>query len=231
MASRKVSILAVDDDVRILRMMQRTLELEGYHVISANNGQSVLNMFDQEDLDLVLLDVMLPGMDGYTVCRRIREFSNTPVVMVTAKASEEEKLQGFEAGADDYVTKPFSSRELTARVHAVLRRSKLWEEQLSSFRNGELEVDFAQQRVRIDGHEANLTATEYRILCYLAINADRVVTPNQILANVWGETYYGETHLLQVYIARVRRKIGDNPRDPLYIMTKSGIGYMMRKQA
>lgn len=230
MSRRKTSILAVDDDVRVLRMMHRILEMEGYRVVDASDGESVLDIYDEENPDLILLDVMLPDIDGYTLCRRIREFSRTPVVMVTAKGNDKEKIQGFDAGADDYVTKPFSSVELTARVRAVLRRTSLWEDRDSAtFHLDDLKVDFTRRRVTVADRETGLTATEYRVLCYLAGNAGRVVTPDQILEHVWGEEYSGETHLLQVYIARLRKKIWDDSRNPRYILTRPGIGYMMRK--
>ncbi len=229
MASRKVSILVVDDDVRILRMMQRMLELEGYRVLTASNGEAALAVFDEEIPDLVLLDVMMPGMDGYTVCQYIREFCQIPIIMVTAKGNDEEKVQGLDAGADDYVVKPFSSRELVARVKAVLRRAKLWDERPEpAFHFNGLVIDFARHRVTIGGQEVNLTATEYKLLSYLARTAGRVVTPGQILEKVWGKGYLGETHLLQTNMARLRQKLKDDPRNPRYIMTKPGIGYIMK---
>ncbi|MBA7551471.1 Transcriptional regulatory protein WalR [subsurface metagenome] len=230
MPSRKASVLVVDDDVRMLRMMQRILELEGYRVLMASNGQAALDVFNEEPA-LVLLDIMMPDMDGYTVCRRIREFSQIPIVMVTVKGNEEEKVEGLDAGADDYVTKPFSSRELTARVRAVLRRTKLWEERPEpAFRFGDLVVDFASHRVTLGEEEITLTATEYRILSYLARNAGRVVTPDNILSSVWGEEYRGEAHLVQVNIARLRKKLKDDVKNLRYILTKPGIGYIMPKQ-
>jgi len=231
MPSRKASVLVVDDDVRILRMMQRILELEGYRVLMASNGKAALDVFNEEEPALVLLDIMMPDMDGYTVCRRIREFSQIPIVMVTVKGNEEEKVEGLDAGADDYVTKPFSSKELTARVRAVLRRTKLWEERPEpAFRFGDLVVDFASHRVTLGEEEITLTATEYRILSYLARNAGRVVTPDNILSSVWGEEYRGEAHLVQVNIARLRKKLKDDVKNLRYILTKPGIGYIMPKQ-
>jgi len=231
MPSRKASVLVVDDDVRMLRMMQRILELEGYRVLMASNGKAALDVFNEEEPALVLLDIMMPDMDGYTVCRRIREFSQIPIVMVTVKGNEEEKVEGLDAGADDYVTKPFSSKELTARVRAVLRRTKLWEERPEpAFRFGDLVVDFASHRVTLGEEEITLTATEYRILSYLARNAGRVVTPDNILSSVWGEEYRGEAHLVQVNIARLRKKLKDDVKNLRYILTKPGIGYIMPKQ-
>jgi len=151
--------------------------------------------------------------------------------MVTVKGNEEEKVEGLDAGADDYVTKPFSSKELTARVRAVLRRTKLWEERPEpAFRFGDLVVDFASHRVTLGEEEITLTATEYRILSYLARNAGRVVTPDNILSSVWGEEYRGEAHLVQVNIARLRKKLKDDVKNLRYILTKPGIGYIMPKQ-
>ena len=230
MPSRKVSALVIDDDVRMLRMMQRILELEGYRVRTASDGKAALDAFVEENPDLVLLDIIMPDIDGYVICQNIREFSQIPIIMVTAKDNNEEKVEGLDTGADDYITKPFAANELTARVRAVLRRTKLWDERPEPvFHSGDLVIDFARHRVTLGNQELNLTATEYRILSYLARNADRIVTPDQILQKVWDKEYIGETHVLQVNIARLRQKLRDNPRNPKYILTRSGIGYMMRK--
>jgi len=226
----KVSTLIVDDDIRMLRMMQRILELEGYRVRTASDGKAALDAFDEEDPDLVLLDIMMPDIDGYAICQNIREFSQVPIIMVTSKDNNEEKVEGLDAGADDYITKPFAANELMARVRAVLRRTKLWDERPEPvFHSGDLVIDFARRRVTLGNQEVNLTATEYRILSYLARNADRIVTPDQILQKVWDKEYIGETHVLQVNIARLRQKLRDNPRNPKYILTRSGIGYIMRQ--
>ncbi len=230
MPSRKTCVLIVDDDVRMLRMMQRALELEGYRVLTSGNGKAALDTFDSETPDLILLDIMLPFMDGYTVCQRIREFSDTPIIMVTARDSSEEKIEGLNAGADDYITKPFSSSELAARVRAVLRRTALWNERPEPvFTSRELSVDFARHRVVLSGQDVNLTATEYKLLSYLARNSGLVLTPEQLLEKVWGKEYPGETHLLQVNIARLRQKLKDNARKPRFILTRPGIGYIITK--
>ena len=230
MPSQKASVLVVDDDIRILHMLRRMLELEGYKVLIVNSGEAALNMFDEESPDLVLLDVMMPDVDGYTVCKSIREFSQIPIIMVTAKGNDEEKVQGLDAGADDYVAKPFSASELAARVRAVLRRTTLWDEHPEpAFRSHDLVIDFTHHRVTLSGCEVNLTATEYRLLSYLARNAERLVTPDQILEKVWGKNYLGETHLLQVNMSRLRHKLNDEARNPTYILTRPGIGYMMKK--
>lgn len=231
MPSRKVSVLVVDDDIHILRMLQRMLELEGYRVLTASSGVAALDIFDEKTPELVLLDIMLPDMDGYTVCRNIREFSQLPIIMITAKGNDEEKVQGLDAGADDYVTKPFSANELVARMRAVLRRTRLWDEHPEpAFSFQDLVIDFVRHRVTAGSQEVNLTATEYRLLAYLVHNAGRVVTPDQIIQAVWGEEYIGEAHLLQVNMARLRQKLKDDARNPKYILTKSGIGYMMQQK-
>lgn len=232
MSSKKVSVLVVDDDVHILRMIRRILVMEGYRVITASDGESALDVLDDESPDLVLLDVVMPGMDGFTVCRSIREFSQIPIIIITANDSDVEKVQGLEAGADDYVTKPFSTSELIARVRAVLRRAAFWyEAPESEFRSHELMIYFDRHKVTLDNQEVNLTATEYRLLAYLARNADMVVTPDQILERVWGKEYVGEVHILQVNIARLRQKLNDDAKNPRYILTRTGIGYTMLKQA
>ena len=230
MSSRKASVLVVDDDAHMLLMMQRVLELEGYRVLKVSNGEAAIDMLVEETPELVLLDIMMPTVDGYNVCRQIREFSQIPIIMVTAKGSDEEKVEGFDAGADDYVTKPFSAEELTARVRAVLRRTKLGDERSESpFQSDALVIDFAQHRVTLSGQEVNLTATEYRLVSYLARNAGQVLTSAQILEKVWGEDYFGEIHVLQVNMARIRKKMGDDPKAPRFITTRTGIGYMFLK--
>jgi DNA-binding response OmpR family regulator len=211
--SRKASVLVVDDDDNILRMIQRILELEGYQVLKASSGETALKVFDDENPELILLDIMMPDMDGYTVCRNIREFSPVPIIMVTAKGNDEEKVKGLDAGADDYITKPFSSKELVARVRAVLRRATLWDEypELTAHPNDfiidDLIIDFARHRVTVRDREVKLTATEYRLLSYLVRNAGRVVTLEQILQAVWGKEYVSEHHLLRVNITRLQQKL------------------------
>ena len=231
MPSRKTSVLVVDDDIRILRMLQRMLELEGYQVLTASSGVAALDIFDEKTPELVLLDIMLPDIDGYTVCQNIHEFSQIPIIMITAKDGDEEKVRGLDAGADDYVTKPFSANELVARVRAVLRRTRLWDEHPEpAFSFQDLVIDFVRHKVTAGSQEVNLTATEYRLLAYLVHNAGRVVTPDQIIEAVWGEEYIGEAHLLQVNMARLRQKLKDDARNPKYILTKPGIGYMMQQK-
>ena len=232
MPSKKISVLVIDDDVRMLRMMKRILELEGFQVLIASSGEASLKIFEKETPDLVLLDIMMPGMDGHTVCQRIREFSQVPIIMVTAKDEDNDKVNGLNIGADDYITKPFSASELVARVKAVLRRVKNQGKPPEAiFRYQDLVIDFASHRVMVGNHELKLTSTEYKLLSYISCNAGRVVTPDQLLNKVWGEEYIGAPHLLQVNIARLRKKLGDNAKNPAYILTRPGIGYIISRPA
>jgi DNA-binding response OmpR family regulator len=232
MPKTKSLILVVDDDIRILRMVKRMLELESFEVITADDGEAALKAFDQDTPALVLLDIMMPDMDGYQVCQRIREFSKVPVIFVTARGEDKEKVEGLNIGADDYVTKPFSAGELAARIRAVLRRSEdQVQPQETIFRYKDLVIDYTSRRVTMNDQELKLTSTEYKMLSYIAQNAGRLITPDQLLNNVWGEEYVGAAHLLQVNIARLRKKLGDDAKNPEYITTRSGIGYMISKSS
>jgi DNA-binding response OmpR family regulator len=229
-SSKTTLILIVDDDIRMLRMMKRMLELENFQTINANSGEAALKAFEKETPDLVLLDIMMPDMNGYTVCQHIREFSDVPIIMVTAMGEDKQKVEGLDIGADDYVTKPFSASELAARVRALLRRTNSQERQSNSmFRYQDLVIDYGSNQVSINNEELILTSTEYRLLSYLSQNAGRVVTPDQLLSKVWGEAYLGTPHLLQVNIARLRKKLKDDAKNPTYILTRPGIGYIMSK--
>jgi DNA-binding response OmpR family regulator len=213
-------------------MVKRMLELENFEVITADDGETALKAFDQETPALVLLDIMMPDMDGYQVCQRIREFSKVPVIFVTARGEDKEKVEGLNIGADDYVTKPFSAGELAARIRAVLRRSEdQVQPQETVFRYKNLAIDYTSRRVTMNDQELKLTSTEYKMLSYIAQNAGRLITPDQLLNNVWGEEYVGAAHLLQVNIARLRKKMGDDAKNPVYITTRSGIGYMISKSS
>jgi DNA-binding response OmpR family regulator len=230
MPKKKALILVVDDDIRMLRMMKRMLELEDFEVITASGGDIALKLFEKESPALVLLDIMMPDMDGYAVCRRIREFSQVPIIMVTARGDDKEKVEGLNIGADDYVTKPFSASELAARVRAVLRRiGSNDSRQQAVFHCKDMVIDFTARRVMVNDRELKLTSTEYKMLSYMSLNAGRVVTPDQLLNKVWGEEYIGAAHLLQVNIARLRKKLGDDAKKPSYILTRPGIGYIISK--
>ena len=232
MPIRKTTILTADDDPQLLRLIARNLELEDYQVLVASDGQQALEQIEQHAPDLVLLDVMMPRMDGFTVCQRVREFSPVPIIIVTARGQDQDKVRGLDLGADDYLTKPFSIEELLARVRAALRRAQFTaSEQAHAMHTtttiGDLTIDFAQHLVTMGGREIELTPTEYRILAYLAQNAGHVMTQDLLLEHIWGTEYVGEGHMLQVNINRLRHKIEPDPMHPRYILTKVGIGYLL----
>lgn len=232
MPGKKTTILAADDDPQLLRLMTRNLQLEGYDVLAASDGQQALELIENNALDLVLLDVMMPKMDGFTVCYRVREFSAVPIIIVTARGQDQDKVRGLDLGADDYLTKPFSVDELLARVRAVLRRAQFTAREnaqglRASTTTGDLAIDYSQHLVSMAGSEMSLTPTEYRIIAYLAQNAGRVVTQDLLLEHVWGPEYLGESHMLQVNINRLRRKLEADPTQPRYILTKVGVGYSL----
>jgi len=226
--SRKASILVVDDEPHVLKLIKANLESSGYKVLTAEDGEQALQLVENERPDLIVLDLMLPKMDGYAVCRRVREFSAVPVIMLTARSAQVDLVHGFEVGADDYLTKPFSVAELLMRVQAVLRRSK-WPEELlgrQSFAAGPIEIDFAQHRVTVSGEAVKLTPTEYRLLSYLASNANRVILHRELLRAVWGPEYGEETEYLRVYVRYLRQKLEPDPAVPRYLLTQPGAGYM-----
>ena len=235
MPAKKTTILAADDDPQLLRLVTRNLQLEGYDVLAASDGQQALTQIEQQMPDLVLLDVMMPKMDGFTVCHRVREFSTVPIIIVTARGQDQDKVRGLDLGADDYLTKPFSVDELLARVRAVLRRTQFTIKDHTQGLQpaatiGNLEIDYSQHLVKMAGQEITLTPTEYRILAYLAQNAGRVLTQDLLLEHVWGGEYLGESHMLQVNINRLRRKLEADPAHPRYILTKVGVGYYLTAQ-
>lgn len=226
MVHKKACVLVVEDDPRVLRLEQLVLEKEGYTVVTAGNGEEALDTLTEITPSLIVLDIGLPGMDGFTTCRRIREFSQVSIIMVTGRDFNEDKVNGLEIGADDYITKPFSPNEMAARVKAALRRASISNEVMEPIvQVGDLFLDFASNRVMLHNREVLLSDTEYRLLCYLARNAGRIVTRDQILERIWGEEYVGEDHLLHVTIGRLRQKLEDPARKPRYILTRRGIGY------
>ncbi|HEX8032333.1 MAG TPA: response regulator transcription factor [Ktedonobacterales bacterium] len=235
MPAKKTTILVADDDPQLLRLITRNLQLEGYEVLAASDGQQALDAIEAHAPDLVLLDVMMPRMDGFTVAERVREFSAVPIIIVTARGQDQDKIRGLDAGADDYLTKPFSVDELLARVRAVLRRARLLGNESgqgarTTMSTGDLTIDFAQHMVTMQGKEVTLTPIEYRLLSYLMQNAGRVVTHDLLLEHVWGAEYVGESHLLQVNMNRLRRKIEPDAAHPHYILTKAGVGYIFPGQ-
>jgi two-component system, OmpR family, KDP operon response regulator KdpE len=226
----RARILVVEDEPRLLRLVRSLLQSEGYDVVAATTGEEALEVAKVEALDLVLLDLLLPGaVDGYEVCRRIRESSNVPIIMLTARAQENDKLRGFDLGADDYLTKPFSSRELLARVKALLRRNSLHREPDvdAVVTSGALTVDLDRRRVTLGGKEVSLTPTEYSLLAELAQNAGKVMMHSELLARVWGSEYRDETEYLRTYIRYLRRKVEPDPSHPRYILSRPGIGYYL----
>ena len=230
MTARKQVILTADDDPQLRRLVARSLELEDFQVLTAADGAEALSMIEAQTLDLALLDVMMPKMDGFTVCQKVREFSSLPIIIITARGQDDDKIKGLNFGADDYLTKPFNIDELIARVRAVLRRTQFSpQEQVYAVRTvttiGALTIDYSQRLVTIGGEEIVLTPTEYRVLAYLLQNAGRVITHDLLLEHVWGEEYIGESHMLQVNVNRLRRKIEPDPLHPRYLLTKVGIGY------
>lgn len=234
MPAKKTTIVAADDDPQLLRLVTRNLQFEDYAVLAASDGQQALELIEAQAPDLVLLDVMMPKLDGFSVLERVREFSAVPIIIVTARGQDQDKIRGLDLGADDYLTKPFSVDELLARVRAVLRRTQLnarEDNAGSGFQTkttiGDLRIDYAQHRVTMGECEIALTPVEYRLLAYLAQNAGRVVTQDLLLEHVWGEEYVGESHLLQVNINRLRRKLEPEAPRSRYIQTKLGIGYLL----
>lgn len=223
------TILIVDDEPRYLRLMEANLVTEGYHVYKATNGQEAVDITAEKHPDLVLLDVMMPVLDGFDACERIREFSNVPIIVVTARGSEADRVRGLDLGADDYIVKPFSATELMARVRAVLRRAQASGSafQQSSFTHGNLRIDFARAEVFRDEKIVYLSATEYRLLLQFAQNIGSVLTSEQLLADVWGNEYREDKEILWVSISRLRQKLEDDPKNPQHIVTRSGLGYTM----
>ncbi|MBI3969948.1 MAG: response regulator transcription factor [Chloroflexi bacterium] len=229
MPANRAHILVVDDEPRYRKLIRFNLEAAGYRVSSAADGEEALAALAAEMPDLMILDLRLPGIDGFAVCERVREFATLPIIVLTALAAEADKVRGLRLGADDYVTKPFSAQELLARVEAVLRRQRLAAVPARApvFTTGELSIDFAACRVTLRGQEVKLTATEYRLLQCLAVHPGRVLTQDELLSRVWGPEYRGQYEGLRVFIGRLRRKLEDDAHQPCYIVNRPGIGYCL----
>ncbi len=220
-------ILVVDDEERMLRFIRLNLEHDGFQVIEAVKGHEALDKMRTGMPDLILLDVMLPDMDGFEVLKMIREISTVPVIMLTAKGEEDDRVKGLELGADDYVTKPFSPRELVSRVKAVLRHVEVeggGEEEVLQI-DDRLKIDFNRREIFVDGELVKLRPTEYRLLYHLVQNAGWVLTYDQILSRVWGYEYRDEPHYVRLYINYLRQKLEEDPSNPKYILTERGVGY------
>jgi DNA-binding response OmpR family regulator len=224
------TILVVDDEPRYVSLVEINLTTDGYQVRTASDGQQAVDSVAEDQPDLLLLDIMMPVMDGFTACERIREFSSVPIIILTAKGEERDRVRGLDAGADDYIVKPFSAQELLARVRAVLRRAE--REALEGFhqpifQHHELEIDLAKALVSVKGKEIQLTATEYRLLQTLATNMGQVLSAEELLTMVWGPEYKDDKEILWVCLSRLRQKIEPDPKNPIHIVTRQGIGYLM----
>ncbi len=223
------TILVVDDEPKLLDLVRTILEKESYNIIEARNGQEAIEKVRQELPDLVLLDVMMPQMDGYEALAEIRRASNTPVIMLTVQATESDKVRGLELGADDYVAKPFDHRELVSRVKAVLRRAAM-PPSLSRSENQvkideDFQIDFDKREVIVRGKAQKLRPTEYRLLYHLVSNAGRLISHDNLLTKVWGREYRDDEQLLRLYITYLRQKIETDPSHPKYILNERGLGY------
>lgn len=231
------TILIVEDEQNINDILVFTFTKEGYKTISAYDGPKGLDMALNEKPDLVLLDVMLPGMDGYEVCRKIREKSQVPIIMLTAREDEVDKVLGLEMGADDYITKPYSVRELTARVKANLRRTAFTSKDLeidtagetNNISSGDLTINIERYEVAKNGEVVDITLREFELLKFLAMQPDKIFSREKLLENVWGYEYYGDVRTVDVTVRRLREKIEDDPSMPKYIITKRGVGYYFNK--
>ena len=222
-------VLIVDDEPRYLRLLDANLRTEGYEVVTASDGQQALDVFSAQPVDLILLDIMMPRMDGFATCQRIREFSSVPIIILTAKGEEQDRVRGLDLGADDYLVKPFSATELLARVRAVLRRAQSPADagQARFFTHDNLRIDFARAEVWRGDQDVSLSATEYRLLLQFAHHLGKILTSEDLLTSVWGPEYKSDKEILWVSIARLRQKLEDDPHNPKHIVTRSGLGYLM----
>jgi DNA-binding response OmpR family regulator len=222
-------ILAVDDEPLYQRLIEANLKKEGFDVLTAGNGEEALELVSSKNPDMIILDILMPRLDGITTCERIRQFSTIPIIMLTARGEEQDRVRGLNAGADDYIVKPFSAPELMARVKAVLRRAQRTDQSTDShfFQHYNLKIDFARAEVTKDDRQVFLSATEYRLLIQFAHNIGVVLSADALLSAVWGEQYKDDKEILWVSIARLRQKLEDNPHSPIHITTKAGLGYLM----
>jgi DNA-binding response OmpR family regulator len=221
-------VLVVEDDERIRTAVRLALENEGWKVVEARSGEESLQIFEGSDADIVLIDIMLPGIDGFEVCRSIRRISDVPVVMVTARDDTHDVVAGLEAGADDYLTKPFAPKELSARIRALLRRVRLPTPELSKLDFGDLKILPDQGQVIINDQTIHLTRTEFQLLVELASSPGRVFSRDELLERVWGQGYFGDGRLVDVHIRRLRKKIEPEDSKPRYVITVRGFGYKLQ---
>ena len=221
-------ILTVEDDERIRTAVKMALEDEGWVVEEAETGEEALEVFNRAPADVVLIDIMLPGVDGFEVCRSIRRTSDVPIVMVTARADTHDVVAGLEAGADDYLTKPFAPKELSARIRALMRRARKPDAATTTMRFGDLEIIPDAGVVKRNGQELHLTKTEFRLLCELASSPGRVFSREVLLERVWGYGYFGDGRLVDVHVRRLRTKIESDPANPRHVATVRGLGYKLQ---
>ena len=225
-------ILVVDDDPQILRTVRTNLTGRGYEVTTAPNGETAVEILSSEAIELVILDLSLPGMDGHEVIRRVRSFSEVPILVLSVREAQDEKIAALDAGADDYVTKPFAMGEMLARMRALERRTgpggRAAERPVLSY--GALEIDLARQLVRMNGEQVQLSPTEYRLLEAMATNPGKLLTHKWLLQRVWGPAYGDANHYVRIYVQYVRRKLGDDPGRPTYIVTEPGLGYRWKPE-
>jgi len=229
MELRTVRILVVDDEPPIVELLAGYLEREGWSVTSAANGPDALEAVRRDGPDVIVLDVMLPGLDGVEVCRQLRAFSDAYVLMLTARGEEIDRIMGLTVGADDYLVKPFSPREVVARIKALLRRSRSGQPGAVGSTPAGLQVDEGRRLVRVDGSPVELTALEFNLLVTLARDPGIVVSRQGILDGLWGPAFVGDDHLVDVHVANLRRKLGDDPASPRFVETVRGVGYRLRE--
>jgi two-component system KDP operon response regulator KdpE len=227
MANNATTILVIDDEAQIRKFLRISLSAQGYRVLEAGNGSDGLAQAALEHPDLVVLDLGLPDMDGQQVLGELREWSQVPVLVLSVRASEGEKVKALDGGANDYVTKPFGIQEFLARVRALLRQGNAGEPQEACAQSGSLQVDFAYRRVTLEGAEVALTRKEYAVLAMLARHLGRVVTQQQLLKDIWGPTHVEDSHYLRVVVGHLRQKLGDDPAAPRFIVTEAGVGYRL----
>jgi two-component system KDP operon response regulator KdpE len=218
-------VLVVDDDAQMLRAVANALKARGYAVLTAPNGETALDLLADDDLDLLLLDLGLPGIEGHEVIERLRAWSEIPVIVISVREGQDEKVAALDAGADDYVTKPFGMKELLARMRAVRRRAAVDSLQDPILRFDDLEVDLTRKLVQLNGDRLHLTPTEYRLLEAMATNPGKLLTHRWLLQKVWGPEYGTESHYLRLYVKQLRAKLGDSPARPTWITTEPGLGY------
>ncbi len=226
MMKRKARVLVVDDEIEIVRALQRSLTGHGYEVLVAGKGEQALEIIEQSSPDLMLLDLALPGMNGLEVCQQVRKQSDLPIIVISVKNKERDKVLALDLGADDYISKPFGINEVLARIRVALRHAaRMMPRTEPTLTIGPLQIDFAQQLVTVNGQEVKLTPTEYDLLKVFVMNSGKIMTQQMLLTQVWGNSHDAKAHYLHVYIGQLRRKIEPDPAHPRFLTTISGVGY------